>query len=288
MNTRTRANYLLLAALLATGCGAVGEKHHETIARRWPADGIKRIDLHEVDGSVDIAAGDANEITLVADVRERGFEADPKKENKGYFETKIDGDTLTIGRRRERHFHIGVFFSSNDISVDYTLRVPQSLALELKTVNGRIATRGTDGPIDVVTVNGTVDLETAGTQEVSAHTVNGRVRAKFLQSFQGANLKTVNGSVDAVLPPTASFACDVAQVNGDFEASFPLSIHSHPGSRRVSGEVNGGKYDLRIVTVNGDIHLEGGVAPKPPAAPAQAPANPTEPPKPAAPPLPST
>ena len=133
-----------------------------------------------------------------------------------------------------------------------------------------------------------VDLETAGTQEVSAHTVNGRVRAKFLQSFQGANLKTVNGSVDAVLPPTASFACDVAQVNGDFEASFPLSIHSHPGSRRVSGEVNGGKYDLRIVTVNGDIHLEGGVAPKPPAAPAQTPANPTEPPKPAAPPLPST
>jgi len=27
---------------------------------------------------------------------------------------------------------------------------------------------------------------------------------------------------------------------GDVEAAFPLSIHSHPGSRRVSGEVNGG------------------------------------------------
>src|SRR5439155_4927729 len=122
---------------------------------------------------------------------------------------------------------------------------------------------------DVVTVNGTVDLETAGTQEVSAHTVNGRVRAKFLQSFQGANLKTVNGSGDAVLPPTASFACDVAQVNGDFEASFPLSIHSHPGSRRVSGEVNGGRFSLKITTVNGDIEVQnGGMPPTPPAPPA--------------------
>jgi len=45
-------------------------------------------------------------------------------------------------------------------------------------------------------------------------------------------------------------------MNGDFEAAFPLNIHSHPGSRRVSGEVNGGRHDLRIVTVNGDINIE--------------------------------
>jgi hypothetical protein len=45
-------------------------------------------------------------------------------------------------------------------------------------------------------------------------------------------------------------------VNGDFEASFPLSIHSNPGSRRVSGEVNGGKYELQITTVNGDVEVQ--------------------------------
>src|SRR5439155_906654 len=189
-----RNHYLLAAAIFATAC--VGnERHHDRIVRSWPADGIRRISLREIDGSVDVAAGPANEISLIADVRERGVEA-------------------------------------------------------------------------------------SGNQEVTAHTVNGRVKARFLNAFQGASLKTVNGSVDAVLPKSASFACDLSQINGDFEASFPLSIHSHPGSRRVSGEVNGGRYSLRITTVNGDIKIDtvaappAPVVPETPAAPTAAPAQP--------------
>jgi len=108
---------------------------------------------------------------------------------------------------------------------------------------------------DYVTVTGPIDVEVSGNKELSARTVNGRVRAKFLETFQGARLKTVNGGVEAVLPQSASFHVDLSQVNGDFEASFPLSIHSHPGSRRVSGEVNGGQYELKITTVNGDVEV---------------------------------
>ena len=78
----------------------------------------------------------------------------------------------------------------------------------------------------------------------------------------------------ARLPPTASFLGDFTQVNGDFEAAFPLNIHSHPGSRRVSGEVNGGRYTLKISTVNGDITIDN-VAP--PAAPLAPPAPPAPP-----------
>jgi len=276
---RSKKHYLLVTALLATACGVVGERHHETITRVWPSDGIKQINLHEVNGSVEIEGTTSNQVSLVAEVRSRGVAADPKKENNGFFETHVDGDTLDIGRRGERGFHFHLF-DRDDVSVDYTLKVPKSCGLELRTVNGRVETRGIEGETRVVTVNGTIDLENSGSQEVSAHTVNGRVRARFLTAFQGASLKTVNGSVDAMLPANASFACDLAQVNGDFEASFPLTIHSHPGSRRVSGEVNGGKYDLHIVTVNGDIKLETNPQPPPaPAAPTTAPPTPPAPPK---------
>jgi putative adhesin len=287
MNSRSRQIYLLAAvSLLAMGCGAVGEQHTETITRSWPASSIQRINVNEIDGSVDVTAGPVNEISLVAHVRARGVRPNRAKENDGYFETSLGGDTLSIGNRHHVRMRIP-FFYSNDVSVDYELRIPPTVALDLKTVNGRIATRGVDSEMEATTINGTLDLETSGTRELVANAVNGRVKARFLREFQGARLKTVNGSVEAVLPPTASFACDLSQVNGDFEASFPLSIHSHPGRRRVSGEVNGGRFDLQITTVNGDIHIDNGpaalTAPLPPSAPSAIPAPPAIPAAPAAP-----
>ena len=292
MNRSIRNLYLLAALLSMTSCIAVAERHEDVISRSWPASSIHRLDLTEINGSVDVSAGPADTITLVAHVRARGVAPNPAKENKGYFESSVEGDTLAIGRREHREFRIPFIFSTRDVAVDYDIKVPPQLDLELRTVNGRIATRGTAGETEAVTVNGSIDLETAGIREVSAKTVNGRVKARFLQTFQGASFKTVNGGVMAVLPPTASFACDLSQVNGDFEAAFPLNIHSRPGSRRVSGEVNGGEHELRIVTVNGDVEIESGsgamaLPPTPPAPQAApAPAIPGVPPVPAAPPAP--
>lgn len=282
MNARYYRLYLpALLAILTYGC-VMGESHVETITKSWPADGIKRVDVNGVDGSVDVTAGTGNEISLVAHVRARNFRPDPKKENNGYFITALDGDTLTIGRQHGVRIHSPFFFfTSHEVEINYELRVPPSVDLALKTVNGRVATRGTDGGIQATTVNGSLDVEASGTREVTLNTVNGPVDAHFTKDFQGARFKTVNGSVRAILPPSASFACALSQVNGDFEAEFPLTIHSHPGSRRVSGEVNGGRYDLNIVTVNGDIKIENSAPPTAPTAPAAAPAPPAPPTAPA-------
>ena len=260
-----------------------GERHETTIHRTWPATAINRLEIHEIDGSVSVEPGMGDEVEMTAHVRSRGVEPKKNEENEGYFRTEVRGDTLQIGRRG-RHAHF-FFFDTNNISVDYTLRVPPRVTLAVQTVNGHIETRGVDGETQLTTVNGRIDAEHSGTSEFSAHTVNGRVRATFLRDFNGAQLKTVNGGVEAILPPSASFACDVSQVNGDFQTVFPLSIHSHPGSRRVSGDVNGGKYELRITTVNGDIQLENTTVPPVPPAPPSLPAMPT-PPAPPAPPAP--
>jgi hypothetical protein len=267
MNSPNRRLYLPAVAILLASCVA-GTRTEETITRRWPAAGINRIEIREVDGSVSIEAAPTNEITLVANVEARGFAPKKNEENDGYFKTILAGDSLQIGRQHEGMIVHIPFFTRNNVTVNYTLRVPPTVALDLHTVNGRIATRGVDAPTDAVTVNGGIDLEITGTGLVSAKTVNGRIVTKFLTTFQGARLKTVNGSVEAVLPPSASFTCDLSQVNGDFEAAFPVSIHSHPGSRRVSGDVNGGRYSLKIVTVNGDIQLANLPAPAAPALPA--------------------
>ena len=280
MNSRNRIIYSLASLVLVAGCGAVMERRTAHIERRWPAGAIHRIEVRELDGAINIEAGSENEIAMDATVLSR---VAPKqnRENQGYFTTQVSGDTLIIGRENERrHFH---FFSfGSETRIDYELRVPASLALDLRTVNGRIATHGVDGATHAVTVNGRVNIDTPGSSEVEAQTINGRIEARFGKSFQGATLKTVNGGVTAALPLSASFTGDFSQVNGDIEAAFPLNIHSHPGSRRVSGEVNGGRYELRITTVNGDIKIDTATTPATPAAPAIPAAPPAPPTAPAA------
>ena len=275
MNRRQQLIYSLLALLLAGGCKIMGERKIVHISKQWPAAGVQRVEVNEVDGTINIEATDSSQITMDATVRTR-VPGKANEENQGFFRSEIDGDTLTIGRKEQHRWgmHWGLH---DDYFVTYNLRVPSTVSLELQTVNGKIDTRGVDGETRATTVNGVVDIVTSGTSEVEARAVNGIIRAHFVRDFHGASFKTVNGRVIATLPPTASFTGDFTQVNGDVEAAFPLNIHSHPGSRRVSGEVNGGRYSLHIVTVNGDIKVENGGTPPPPP-----------PPPPTAPPTPST
>jgi len=273
-----RKVYLLALTFFALSC-TVGERRQTTVTRSWPAGGIRNLKVIEVDGSLWVKAGASDHISLVARVRHHGTRVDKDDPNRGYFKTEIDGDTLRISQRRSGRVHI-VFplFGHSRPHIDYELEVPSTIALELKTVNGRITTRGTEGEAELVTVNGGIDAETAGIRELYAKAVNGQVRAKFLRDFNGAKLKTVNGRVEAILPSSASFTCNLTQVNGDFEASFPLSIHSHPGSRRVSGEVNGGRYQLQITTVNGDVEVQHLSVPLVPPVPEVKPVPPVPPP----------
>ncbi len=276
MNTRSPRVYLLTALFLTAGCVA-GERRQATIQRQWPASAIRTLEVVGVDGSLNIEAGSPEQVTLVARVTSLGVTPKQNEENQGYFETELSGDTLRIGQRKER-VRVGFpFVVRTKVAIDYELHVPPTVALDLKMVNGRVMSRGIDGVTEVTTVNGPIDIETGGSNELTARTVNGSVHAKFLKDFRGARLKTVNGGIHALLPTTASFTCDLSQVNGDFEASFPLSIHSNPGSRRVSGEVNGGQFELQITTVNGDVEVQH--VPQPPAPPA---------PPPPVPPIPKT
>lgn len=275
MNRRAVAAYSLAAGLLLNGCGSL-EEHRAHFDRTWPAGTIHRIEVHEVLGTISVEAGLPDRVQMSADVHARGVEAQKGKENEGYFTTEVVGDTLVIGTRRHRRHVIIGFWNRDDIRVDYELRVPRDVALELQTVSGRIVTRAIAGETTASTVNGEVDLESTGSNEVAAKAVNGRVAARFLTDFHGARLGTVNGRVIATLPADASFLGDFTQINGDFEAAFPLNIHSHRGSRRVSGEVNGGRYALKITTVNGDIKIDNAAMPPAPPAP-PAPAAPAAP-----------
>src|SRR5258708_11184562 len=117
MNIRKQHLYSPLIALLLVGCVA-GERRTVHIARTFDATSIKRIELREVNGEIHVDAVSPNSVSLDAEVRSWGHPPDPSKENQGYFEPKLEGNTLVIGRQQMHPFP---WFHTDPLDRDYNL-----------------------------------------------------------------------------------------------------------------------------------------------------------------------
>ena len=144
----------------------------------------------------------------------------------------------------------------NDVTVEFTVRVPAGVDFVGRTVNGEIEARGLPGDAEAHTVNGAVVVEAAG--HALARTVNGSIRATMGRAdWTGeAEFQTVNGSITLELPAGAGADVDARTVNGGIDTDFPLTVSGRVSRRRLSGTIGGGGRKLSLETVNGGIHLQ--------------------------------
>ena len=143
---------------------------------------------------------------------------------------------------------------NNDVSVEFTVRVPARLDLVARTVNGRVEATGLQGRVEAHTVNGSVKLATEGVAE--AATVNGSIDAALGRTDwkDAASFQTVNGSITLALPREASTAVEARTVNGRIAVDFDLA-DARTTRRELSGTIAAGGRKLALATVNGGIRL---------------------------------
>jgi hypothetical protein len=112
---------------------------------------------------------------------------------------------------------------NNDVSVDFTVRVPAGSGFVARTVNGGVQASGLRGRVEAHTVNGSVKLFTQGT--AAAETVNGSIDAALGRTDwkDAASFQTVNGSITLALPREASTAVEARTVNGRIAVDFELA-----------------------------------------------------------------
>lgn len=140
--------------------------------------------------------------------------------------------------------------------VNFEVRVPEGVHFLGSTVNGGVEAESLKGDVQAYTVNGRVRVSTTGT--VQAKTVNGSITAALLKPFwsKPPELKTVNGGIRLVLPPSANAALRAATKNGriltDFEARGKVT------DQEVVAQIGGGGSALILNTVNGSIELKRG------------------------------
>jgi len=222
----------------------------------------KTVEIKGVNGGITAMAATGGEVEVTA--RKRARDSDPEEVKIEVIEH--DGGVTVCAvyptpRRanRENRCETGDHWSSNtddnDVVVDFTVRIPAGLHLGAHTVNGDVEALGLGGNVDAGTVNGGVEVSTAGWVEAS--TVNGSIRATMGRADWPGELEfqTVNGGITLQLPTTLNTEVRAQTVNGDLASDYPLTVSGRWGPRQLKGTIGSGGRELNLSTVNGGIKL---------------------------------
>jgi hypothetical protein len=238
---------LLLGSLLLPGCflGEHALTARESVALTRPLASGGAFRLRNVNGRVSLSTWDKAQVEIDAVKKASSEQALRQIE----IEIADGSDHVDVTTRTPRGFFGGYL-------VDYDVRVPQGVRVEVETVNGSINLEGALASTRVKTVNGSVEvLEARG--EVEAQAVNGRieVQSPAVAASDRYRLSTTNGSVELRLPREVSGSFEAHAVNGSISTDLPLRVEGRFGPKRLSGQVGsgGGRYELR--TVNGSVSI---------------------------------
>ncbi len=219
----------------------------------------KAIEIKGVNGDVRAVAGSGDvEVTAVKHARK----SDPD-------EVKIevvqheDGVTICAvypsDGRRENTCEAGdgghMNVHDNDVTVDFTVRVPADVRFVGTTVNGQVEAANLASDVQANTVNGSIRISTSGYAE--AQTVNGSIVASMGRATwtDALDFRTVNGAITLDLPANLSTEVRASTVNGDIVTDFPLMVRGRLGPRSLRGTIGSGGRRLALETVNGSIRL---------------------------------
>lgn len=169
--------------------------------------------------------------------------------------TDCDEDGYRSHSTRNNWFNWGDRNRGDDVSVEFTVRVPKGVRITASTINGGLEIQGVDAAVDANTVNGSITARSNG-GPVRARTVNGSLDIRTSALGTGTvEYETVNGQINLEIPDNSSADVELKTVNGGISTDFPLTIEGRFNNRRVRGSIGKGGQLLRLTTVNGSIHL---------------------------------
>ena len=241
---------LAVAAHAADHRGSLTEEFHQTYT--ISADG--RVELDNINGDVHISSWDRNEVKVdavkYADTKEKLDEA----------KIEIDSgkDHLSIRTKYPERDHNWTWGSHNNpASVEYTLTVPRTVALDaIKLINGALDVTGMTGEVRASCINGRLEAhDLSGRAKLD--TVNGRLDASFNQLHaKDIELNSVNGGLELTIPSDSNAQVEANTVSGGINNDFGLHVNRHQVvGQSLRGEIGNGGTRIKLNNVNGRIDI---------------------------------
>lgn len=200
-------------------------------------------DLVNIAGDVRVETGGANQVRVNATKRVRHRDADEARR----YLAQLRIEVTQVGNRVEvRTLHPRTTARSLSASVDYTITVPASTAVNVRSISGAVGVNGVRGEVRAETISGDVDV-TATPNLAIAKTVSGTVRARDIGAASSLVLQTISGTVIANTLKVrtleaGSVSGDVQLVNLQVER---LSAKTVSGGIEFQGALaRGGRYEF--------------------------------------------
>jgi len=228
-----------LAALAAPSlAGAETSPNGQPIMKHVNVAPDATVEVSNVQGRVEVATWDKNEVELVAELEspkdELEFEANERyvrisveRPNGKYRHDDDDEDDATLTLRVPKGIRLNADTVSADIAVS-GLRGEQ----KLESVSGEVQTQAFDAPVRATSVSGEVSVvgnggkATVSTENVSGSTTVGGIRGDY-------HGEVVSGEIRATV--AAAQKIELNSVSGDIEIKAELTPTSRVNMESVSG-----------------------------------------------------
>ncbi len=249
---RRDAVVIVLTALALTAAGGA-DAYRLVEHREWnlPAEGRSMFTVRNVRGSIDVIGWDRDEIEISAMIRIRAAGKNKAQKIYGNIEFEIGQEPGSISIRAlvPKFRKDSIAGEGNTaVWVNYSIRVPYTTDLDIRSVTGDIAVVQVGGSFRVVSERGEIDMLSRGGEGV-LKTGSGDIGCKlaFLPSGGKLRLKTGNGDVSLGIPA---------------ETSAMLRAKTRAGRVRIRLEMTGVEKKKRKVKIgvlgdgDGEIVLE--------------------------------
>lgn len=224
--------------------------------KSYPIEAGGTLTLENTNGKIVVRPHAGSTIEIVATrIAKAGSDEDAKKLLADTrIEETVSASAVKVSSRTSR-----VNFGGTQYQVNYEVRAPAGIALDLRATNGTIDVSDWDGRVEMSATNGT--LEGTGLKgEVEASTTNGKIDVRLAAlAERGVNLETTNGRVSVELPKDTKGRVLARVTNGSISVEG-LNVEPSPSNtrRRYEGALNGGSGPtVSVETTNGSVTVRG-------------------------------
>jgi DUF4097 and DUF4098 domain-containing protein YvlB len=230
--------FLFAAAIFSlSGCiDATALASHNVevrVHRSLPASGVTGLQVENIAGAIAVSAWDRPSV----DVRALTYGADKDSVDRTHVVVVASGSQISV--KTEYDSTNNFFGGQNGAEVDYTIRVPKSVNVDITNISGPTTIEGVAGNVDATEVSGRLDANLgalSGTRRVTMSAVSGRITARIARGSDArVEASTLSGPVDFF---------------------FPADKHQGYVGTSATGQLGKGTSSMTLHTVSGPIAVE--------------------------------